>query len=152
MLDKVGGLLLMPGTQMATLQQVADFYKVDNETIKFMVLKHKDELTGDGLAFYPKGEIIDLLKVDNLPLKTYKGKTVITFTEGEELVIPNRGLRLLPKRATLRVGMLLRDSEVAKEVRTQLLNIEGNASEEVKMLDITEEQMLQLESKSSDCW
>lgn len=37
------------------------------------------------------------------------------------LRVPNVGIRLFPKRAVLRLGMLLRDSRVAQEVRTQLL-------------------------------
>ena len=37
--------------------------------------------------------------------------------------IPPRGLTLIPKRGLLRIGMLLRDSEVAKEVRSRLLDI-----------------------------
>ena len=40
--------------------------------------------------------------------------------------------------------MLLRDSEVAKVVRTQLLNIEEKASDETKTQDIDEEQSLML--------
>ena len=47
----------------------------------------------------------------------------IEFDENTKLVVPNVGIILFPKRAILRMGMLLRDSEVAKEVRTQLLNI-----------------------------
>lgn len=38
--------------------------------------------------------------------------------------------------------MLLRDSEVAREVRTQLLNIEENTISEIKIQSITEEQQL----------
>ncbi|MCC2363915.1 Bro-N domain-containing protein [Bacillus cereus] len=47
---------------------------------------------------------------------------------------------LFPKRAILRVGMLLRDSEVAKEVRTQLLNIKENTVTDVKTYEIDYEQ------------
>ena len=52
----------------------------------------------------------------------------------------NRGLKVFPQRAIPRIGMLLRDSDVAKEVRTQLLNIEEKASGETKTHDIDEEQ------------
>ena len=43
------------------------------------------------------------------------------------------------KRAILRIGMLLRDSKVAQEVRTQLLNTFENASDKIKTQDIDEE-------------
>ena len=38
-----------------------------------------------------------------------------------------RSLRLIPRRAILRIGMLLRDSHVAKTVRSYLLNVEEEA-------------------------
>ena len=63
---------------------------------------------------------------------------------GEILEVPTRGLRLFPRRAILRVGMLLKDSKVSSEIQTQLLNIEEKASDETKTLDIDEEQSLML--------
>ncbi|WP_330569043.1 hypothetical protein, partial [Clostridioides difficile] len=48
--------------------------------------------------------------------------------------IPPRGLILIPKRAILRIGMLLRDSEVAKEVRTRLLDIVHDAEEQTEIV------------------
>ena len=70
-------------------------------------------LTEDGLRVYRQKEIKEILEtVEN----TKKGLNV-TFK------IPSRGLTLIPKRALLRIGMLLRDSEVAKEVRSRLLDI-----------------------------
>jgi hypothetical protein len=52
---------------------------------------------------------------------------------------------LFTRRAILRTGMLLRDSEIAKEVRTQLLNIEGKVTASQKIESITEEQKLVLD-------
>lgn len=49
---------------------------------------------------------------------------------------------MFPKRAILRVGMLLRDSNIAQEVRTQLLNIEQRTSSEAKIVDIDNEKQL----------
>lgn len=58
--------------------------------------------------------------------------------------MPNRGLKVFPRRAILRIGMLLRDSEIAREVRTQLLNIESKTPDNIKTEDINEEQRLML--------
>lgn len=120
MLERMKGLLLLPALEMATLKQVATFYDVSEDVIKFLVHNHKDEIISDGFVTYRKDEVIDSLKVDVLSLQTGRGKTIVTVLGGGEITIPSRGLRLFPKRAILRVGMLLRDSEVAKEVRTQL--------------------------------
>lgn len=74
-------------------------------------------LTEDGLRVYRQKEIKEMLEIVE---NTKKGLNV-TFK------IPSRGLTLIPKRALLRIGMLLRDSEVAKEVRSRLLDIVHDA-------------------------
>ena len=64
--------------------------------------------------------------------------------------IPNRGLRLMTKRTLLNIGMLLRDSEVAKELRRRILDIvhdaeNGNGSIETVVNEIDEEKRLSME-------
>ncbi|MGE1009234.1 hypothetical protein [Bacillus cereus] len=71
-------------------------------------------------------------------------KLPLTLDSMKELGIGKVGSNIFPKRAILRVGMLLRDSEVAKEVRTQLLNIEEHTAAEVKTYEIDYEQDLHL--------
>lgn len=71
-------------------------------------------------------------------------KVTYTFDDGQVVSINNRGLKAFSKRAVLRIGMILQQSSVAREVRTQLLNIEEKTSDEVKTYDINEEQSLML--------
>lgn len=70
-------------------------------------------LTEDGLRLYKNKEIKEMLET----VENTKNLHDVGFK------IPPRGLILIPKRALLRIGMLLRDSEVAKEVRSRLLDI-----------------------------
>ena len=79
----------------------------------------------------------DFLKFHNETLKTVKGKSIIKLSDDITLEIPNRGIRCFSKRAILRIGMLLRDSVVAKEVRTQLLNTleESTVEQKTKQID-----------------
>lgn len=140
-LDKVKKLLLIPGTELATIKQVAEFYEVGEKAIETICLRHKEELQEDGLNLK---SYKDFLNIQNEGLEKSKGKVTFTFQSGEILNVPNRGLKTFPRRAILRIGMLLRDSAVAKEIRTQLLNIEEKTSNEVKTMDITEEQSLAL--------
>lgn len=141
-LEKVKSLLVIQQTDVATVKQIADYYQVGEEAIQSLYKDNKDELDNDGTTIKNAKGFLNVLEGQ---LKTYKGKSVFTFDNGEELVVPNRGLRVFPRRAILRIGMLLRDSDVAKEVRTQLLNIEEKTSDETKMQDINEEQKLMLE-------
>ncbi|WP_245002874.1 BRO-N domain-containing protein [Bacillus cereus] len=125
-LERVKNLLLLPNMEYATSKQVADFYDIEQYSLKNIIKRHREELESDGMVNKTKTDLLKLLKSQNDTL--------------ESVSIPNRGVNIFPKRAILRVGMLLRDSEVAKEVRTQLLNIEEHTATEVKTYEIDYEQ------------
>ena len=139
-LEKVKELLLIPGTEFATTQQVADFYEVDNEAVQKVMQRNSDELLFDGMITLTGKETKEKLGSDNMSTQNFRG-----YFELNGVKMNNRANTLFPRRAILRVGMLLRDSEVAKEVRTQLLNIEEKTTKEIKVQDINEEQKLALE-------
>ncbi|MEH7667651.1 hypothetical protein V7419_12915 [Bacillus sp. JJ689] len=125
-LEKVKSLLLLPKMEYATTKQVADFYDIEKKAIDNVILRNKEELTSDGMIIVKQGELKKIkgdLQNEGSLEKYGLGKFVAAAY-------------LFPKRAILRVGMLLRDSEVAKEVRTQLLNIEEHAATEVKTYEI----------------
>lgn len=142
-LEKVKDLLLIPNTKWATQKQVAEYYEVGEKAIETIYSRHRDELESDGVSLKSYKEFLNIQN-EGLEISYVVGKTIFTFANGNELTVPNRGLKVFPRRAILRVGMLLRDSEVAKEVRTQLLNIEEKTSTEIKTEDIEEEQKLML--------
>lgn len=127
-LQKVKDLLLLPSMEMATTKQVAEFYEVSHTAIKETVRIHREELESDGLVKLSFPNIKEEVKTDNLAL----------LSNG----VSYRGANVFTRRAILRVGMLLRDSEIAKEVRTQLLNIEEKAEEHTKVADIDHETKL----------
>ncbi|EPZ47724.1 phage antirepressor KilAC domain-containing protein [Alicyclobacillus acidoterrestris] len=115
-LDKVKALTMLPDDMHVAAKMVADYYEVDyNNVIKPVIHRHREELDSDGMVVL-RGE----------ELKRYK-------TEWQNATLTARSnLTLLPRRAVLRIGMLLRDSEVAKQVRTYLLNVEELAAPEHK--------------------
>lgn len=92
----------------------------------------------------------EIFKGTTCPLKDFEqqhGKLIVQIDDNTRLEIPNRGIKCFSKRAILRIGMLLRDSKIAQEVRTQLLNIVEHTAEEkpeLVTMDIDEEQRLQL--------
>ncbi|WP_369355386.1 hypothetical protein [Lysinibacillus capsici] len=112
-LQRVKGLLLLPSLEMATLKQVAEFYEVKLSVITMLVTNNRDELNADGYTVV-KGK--DLVTQNNWVTENMNG--YILLENGYRLPYNKQGL--FPKRAILCVGMLLRDSVVAKEVRTQL--------------------------------
>ena len=140
-LEKVKKLLLIPELEVMTTEQVADYYEVDYDAVKKVYQRNTDELESDGMHIE---KMETFLKGQNVSFQKERNKAILTYNNGITFSVTNRGLKVFPRRAILRVGMLLRDSVIAKEVRTQLLNIEEKSSDEVKVQDINEEQSLML--------
>lgn len=103
-LDRVGVLRTLPDDMHVTTEMVAEFYGVPAKTIQTIVLRNADELDGDG----------------------YRVATRSAFEETFSVKVPSSASRiaLFPRRAVLRIGMLLRDSAVARKVRDYLLDSE----------------------------
>ncbi|MBZ4500145.1 phage antirepressor KilAC domain-containing protein [Mycobacterium avium subsp. hominissuis] len=108
-LDKVGVLRTLPDDMHVTTDMVAAFYQVDAPTVRQVVNRNREELDADGYDVISRGEVSDKLSLTP-----------------DELGMPrNAGsLALFPRRAVLRIGMLLRDSPVARKVRDYLLDAE----------------------------
>lgn len=130
-LDKVGTLLLLPNTEYATTEMVAEFYNESVETIRQVVVRHNKEIVSDGYKTLTGNELSDIKSLCQIKSRA-------------------RSLAIFPKRAILRIGMLLRDSNVAIELRTKLLDIiqkaeAGNGNAYVETIqDNNEELMLQM--------
>lgn len=85
-----------------TEQMVAKFYGVSNNTIKTIATRNEDELKKYGYKSYKKSEIL------KFQFETLEN-------------IPNRGLRLYPIEAVVVVGMMLTESKVAEQVRSEII-------------------------------
>lgn len=103
-LDKVGVLRTLPDDMHVTTEMVAEFYEVPQETIRTLVRNNRDEIEEDG----------------------YRVVTRSAFEESFETKLPSSAssIALFPRRAVLRIGMLLRDSLIARQVRDMLLDAE----------------------------
>ena len=140
-LNKVKKLFLIPEMEVMTTKMVADYYEVEMEVIRQCYLRNKEEISLDGVT---KKKISDFNESDSLSHSFTKTQHNISFKiDNYEIVIPNCGILCFSQRAILRIGMLLRDSVIAKEVRTQLLNIFENSTVEQRIETINEEMILQ---------
>lgn len=137
-LDKVKELFLLPVLEMMTVQQMAEYYEVEEEVIQKCYQRNKTEIDSDGVIKRTSKSILGLIGQD-VQLVKNKGYAEIFLSDDVKLRVPHRGMKFFPKRAVLRVGMLLRDSEVAKEVRTQLLNTFEHAKPEDRIEEIDRE-------------
>jgi hypothetical protein len=97
-------MAMWQGTGVATTQQLADYYEVSEDTVQSAIKNNRDEFVSDGLKVVKGKELKDVVSLVDTTSKT-------------------PSLTIWTPRAALRLGMLLRDSEVAKQVRTLLLDI-----------------------------
>jgi hypothetical protein len=117
-LDKVKELVTLPNTEHMTTTQVANYFEVSKPTIDQIVSRHKNEFLEDGVKTL-KGE----------ELRQYKISTRLHLVS-EYKRVPS--LSVFPRRAVLRVAMLLTCSKVAEKIRDYLLNVEEQATQEQK--------------------
>lgn len=140
-LEKVKHLFLIPELEVMTVKQVAEYYEVSIEAIQSCYKDNKKEIDSDGVYLKPYKEFLSVLKGQ---LRIENGRTTVSLGDGVSFVIPRAGIKVFPQRAILRIGMLLRDSPIAQEVRTQLLNTFEESTLEQKTNAIDEELEIQV--------
>lgn len=104
-LEQVGELLLLPNTDFATKEMVSQYYGIKLKTLESCIEDNQNEIQNNGMRLYKRAEIEEMLK-NTIHKKEFK--------------IPNRGMILFPKKAILTVGLLLKDSSVANEIKKEL--------------------------------
>lgn len=90
-----------------TEPMVANFYGVSKKCLNQIGCRNANELSNYGYRAYRKNEVEKLLKLQDVVLEN----------------IPNRGLRLYSIKAVIVVGMMLTDSPVAEQLRSDIMDI-----------------------------
>jgi restriction system protein len=104
-LDRVKALSLLPDGMHVTTAMVAAYFEVTVEAIRALVHDHRTELEANGYRVLAGTELSDFKQLSGVQSRT-------------------RSLAIFSRRAVLNVAMLLRDSEVARQVRVYLLDME----------------------------
>ena len=126
-LDKVKKVILLPYGDSMTTEQVAEYYEVSKATIDSLVYDNKEELILNGYETLTKERLTSFKKVCEIKSRA-------------------RQISIFTRRAILNVGMLLRDSNIAKQVRTSLLNMSENKEAiQQEVSNIDKEKLLALD-------
>ncbi|NGN69486.1 restriction endonuclease [Streptomyces sp. A7024] len=104
-LDRVKALSLLPDGTYVTTAMVAAYFEVGENVIRAMVHDHQEELAANGYRVLSGAELSYFKQLCGMQSKA-------------------RAVALFSRRTVLNVAMLLRDSEVARQVRIYLLDIE----------------------------
>lgn len=146
-LETIKPLTTLPQMECMTFNQIADYFETTELALKNCYHRHMNEIDDEGVTYKFPRDFKDLFE----NTKQMSGKMEVELSEGFILTVPNRGLKTFSKRSVLRFGMLLDDSEIAKELRNRLLEFipktedgEGEinqADENVKDESISAEQV-----------
>ncbi|MGR8009475.1 restriction endonuclease [Streptomyces hypolithicus] len=104
-LDRVKALSLLPDGMHVTTTMVAAYFEVADTVIRAVVFDHREEVEANGY-------------------RVLTGAELSCFKQLSEISSRTASLAVFSRRAVLNVAMLLRDSEVARQVRTYLLDAE----------------------------
>ena len=105
-LDKVKVLVMLPDGTYVTTRMVADYFEVGERAINALALRHREELEANGFRV--------LRGVD---------KSRFVSCNMQLTQVSGGGIAIYDRRTVLNVAMLLRDSNVARQVRTHLLDV-----------------------------
>lgn len=109
-----------------TMQQVSEYFDVGYEGIRSLISRHKQELIENGLLILSGKETKNFFLDFNVKTNNIQGGFVV-----DDFKFANKLNYLVDKRCLLNIAMLLTESEVAKGIRSKLLDIamgvvEGN--------------------------
>ncbi|MFJ3306012.1 restriction endonuclease [Streptomyces sp. NPDC086549] len=110
-LDRVKVLSLLPDGMHVTTAMAAAYFGITLEAIRQLTKRHREELEANGMVVL-RGADLRKFESDNMSL------SLGSYPQAR------RSLTIYSRRAVLNVAMLLRDSDVARQVRTYLLDME----------------------------
>ncbi|MFF3455683.1 hypothetical protein ACFYXH_15400 [Streptomyces sp. NPDC002730] len=127
-LDKVKALVMLRDGMHVSTEGVARYFEIHREAINSVVKRHREELGSSGMITL-RGSDLQEFEVANLA--TSEGDGSRGYPQGRA------HLRLYTRRTVLNVAMLLRDSDIARCVRTYLLDAEeaGGRRQDYASLD-----------------
>jgi len=111
-LDKVKVLSVLPDGVHVTTRMVATYFEVGVEAVKSLVEDHREGLEANGYRLLTGPALMSL--------------ALMSFKDLCGLSPRTRAVAVFSRRTVLNVAMLLRGSVVARQVRTYLLDAEGN--------------------------
>lgn len=125
-LDIFKPLNLMPGLGFVSIDALAEYYEINIFSVRNAISRHRKEMEKDGAKVVSKFDLLKYYYSTDFEINEKDTHTTITDHEGKEYFIPNRGMLLLTKKAALRIGLLLRKSDVAIRLKVMLMEIVNN--------------------------
>jgi len=111
-LNHVKQLILLPDGINTTVEMVSEYYEVKDNAMRHLILRHNEELKNSGLYV-----------IEGIQLKSFK---IINSIKSRA-----RSLTIVPVKAILKFSTLLASSNIAQEVREELVKQNPKLYEEL---------------------
>ncbi|MFB8074676.1 hypothetical protein [Streptomyces californicus] len=125
-LDKVKSLVMLPDGIHVRTEDVARYFEVSTGAVRRLADRHQQEFAENGMRLL-RGSDLRSFHSDIMSLWSGDGR--------ESYPQAATQLRLYTRRTVLNIAMLLRDSDIARCVRTYLLDAEESLREQYASLD-----------------
>ena len=134
-MDEYKTIATINNMEYETLDRVAKYFEVDYECMRVLIQRHKDELIKNGLLILNGSKTREILVENKMLFTNYRGYFI-----ADNRKFANKSNILVNKRCFLNMAMLLRDSRVAQDIRSKILDIvlNDNSNNEVITIDNTE--------------
>ena len=134
-MDEYKTITTINNMEYETLDRVAEYFEVDYECMRVLIQRHKDELIKNGLLILNGSKTREILVENKMLFTNYRGYFI-----ADNRKFANKSNILVNKRCFLNMAMLLRDSRVAQDIRSKILDIvlNDNSNNEVITIDNTE--------------
>ena len=121
LLEKIGTLKVIPGTDFSTTKQVADFFEVKVETINSAIIKNLKMLSGNDFEILKTKDVIE----QSNQISSWEKKRAncfVTFKNKEKVSIGGKGIRIFKTKTVLKLAFLLTSSEKAKQLKQEVFD------------------------------
>lgn len=134
-MDEYKTITTINNMEYETLDKVAEYFEVDYECIRVLTQRHKHELIKNGLLILNGSKTREILVENKMLFTNYRGYFI-----ADNRKFANKSNILVNKRCFLNMAMLLRDSKVAQDIRSKILDIvlNENPKTEISTTDNTE--------------
>ena len=134
-MDEYKTITTINNMEYETLDRVAEYFEVDYECMRVLIQRHKHELIKNGLLILNGSKTREILVENKMLFTNYRGYFI-----ADNRKFANKSNILVNKRCFLNMAMLLRDSKVAQDIRSKILDIvlNENPKTEISTIDNTE--------------
>ena len=144
-MDEYKTITTINNMEYETLDRVAEYFEVDYNCIKMLVINHRDELIKNGLLILKGKETKEFLASKNNCSTNYRG-----YFMADNRRFNNKSNILVNKRCFLNIAMLLRDSQIAQDIRSKILDIVLNENPKTEISTIDNTELLRMIKIQSD--